>query len=114
MLKDFEVIEYFLDKNNNITGHALHNKKRKPEYTKNIVPKNFDFKYQDKYGNYRYKLENNTPVLNTILPTEHQLELKEFRKTDILKVIKILVRGIENPNDSAFQTLKNKLSKINL
>ena len=85
-LKDYEVIEYFLNENNNITGHALHNKKRKPEFTNNPLPP--DFEYEDEFGNYKYKLEREKIILNSLGPSTAQLELREFRKKDLLEILK--------------------------
>ena len=111
MLKQFEVIEYFTDENNNITGHQLWPKKKRSDLIDNPDPPDSD--YKDQYGNCKYKFENGKIVENITPPTESQIELRNFRKTDLLNIIRILLKGIQDNSDKDFLDFVAKIGKIN-
>ena len=68
---------------------------------------------KDQYGNCKYKFENGKIVENITPPTESQIELRNFRKTDLLNIIRILLKGIQDNSDKDFLDFVAKIGKIN-
>ena len=113
MLKDFEVIEYFIDNDNNITGWYLQAKIKRPDLINVPAPtKDMSENLRDEHGNLKYKLVDNKIVENKPVLTESQLSKKEVNTMDKIEVYKILCAGILDKNDLAFQELLVKLSKV--
>ena len=94
---------------NNIKGHELRPRIKDKNYIVPIFPENFDFEYKDKYGNYKYRFENNEVIENNVTVTQEQLNDELFRKESLKKIVKALIAGIEDKNSPAYQTLKNIL-----
>jgi len=113
LLKDFEVIEYFLNDNNNITELRIQPKIKRPDLINNPEPLEemcIPGWVKDQYGNYKYKLKNNKIILNNPIPSQDQLDDEKARKAMRLwyKVIKGIYKGTIN----SFADIKQMIINI--
>lgn len=68
---------------------------------------------KDQYKNYKFSLVDNKIIDNIIEPTEHQESLEELSATQLFKIIKALIQGIENGGQgAAYDRLKSVVNKI--
>lgn len=105
------VYEYILDGSNNILTIQQWDETEKPECVNNPVPSqdilnNF---LCDKFGHPLYRLENNQIIENTIVLTDDELSCELFQQKNIALVLKTLIKGIVNPADPDFISLKNEV-----
>lgn len=104
-----EVVEYFLDENNYITGWALRNGSKRPDLKDFILPTaDMNMGLKDEYGNLKYQLQGFIPVEITREPSSIDLARKELDGSPLKKILKALFDGIENgPSGIKYQNLKD-------
>lgn len=108
------VYNYFLE-GNNISGFQEFPKNKKPEFINNPTPTEemlITRTFQDVYGNYIWRMENLKIIKNETSPTIDQEARLKLSKTDMLKIIKWLIVGIENPTNPGFLKLKTEFNKL--
>lgn len=105
------VYEYILDGNNNILTIQQWNESEKPEYINNPIPSQeiIDNPLCDKFGHSLYRLEDNEIIENVIVLTENESCCELLQQKNLALVIKTLVKGIVNPADPDFISLKNEV-----
>lgn len=114
-MRNDEVIEYFLDSENNITGYQLWPKKKKPQFINNPEPKKRmsepgGFKHEPG-GGYRYKLIDNK-IVETVddRPLEQVQALVDLEEMDFKEILRALCVGInDNRNDPRFLYVYGKI-----
>ena len=107
------VWEYICDGNNNIITIQQWNQEEKPEFENNPEPSE-EMKQSnliDEWGNYLYKLEGGIIIENEIELDDKQKKIKKLSKNGILDMIRILIKGIDDPNDSEFLNLKSEIEE---
>ena len=114
-LKDFECIEYFLDSNNNITGHQLWPLKKRPEFASNPAPLDAMIKdgYFDEYKRPKWKLINFEFVENVYgPPNDNVLAQKILSTFTVIDFAQRLSAGIEDKKDPQYLELKKLLEDL--
>jgi hypothetical protein len=107
------VIEYIVDTYNCIKGWILHPQHKRPDLIDNPLPTEKMNKLKDNFGNDKFKLENNKIIFLNPTPTISQIYEEAFNKNfNLLKVSKLLIKGIHNENDTEFKDLEDILSYI--
>lgn len=119
------VCEYRLEENNFIAGWKIFPKIKRPDLEGMPLPlAAMNQSLKDEYGNFRYRLVENDPGMFTIednmqAPTEHQIAVDTFSKTQIYKGFKALMSEISDLRSIAggtsttqYNKLKNVIDKI--
>lgn len=103
--------EYIIDENNNIISAQQWNEKEKPELKDNPVPNQdiINGNLIDKFGNYLYKLENEEIKENIIILNDEQIKIDKLSKKGLLDIVRILIQGIDDPNDNEYLSLKSEI-----
>jgi hypothetical protein len=115
ILKEKEVIHYFLDESDRITGWEILPKKKRPDLINNPPPLDeMLISLVDEFGNYLFVLQDEEIVKIPTPASQKQLALKEINDYSTIELIEILIKGINNKNDKDFIDLATlfNLAKI--
>ena len=110
MLNNNEVIEYFLDEENNITGFQRWPETKRKEFKKNppLLDEIIEHGLKDEYRRPKYKLINNKIVK---IELKNPTSIQMLKNMSMIDMVKVLIKGIENKNNSEF---KNFCEIINI
>ena len=113
-LKDFEVIEYFLDKENNILGYQLWPLKKYPQFEKNPEPLEEMTKdgFKDEYGRWKWKFINLQFVLNDYGNGNGEKALYEFNNMTLVEKFKKIISGINSKNNQDYIDFVDLINRI--
>jgi hypothetical protein len=114
-LKKNEVIDYVLNEFAFITGWQLHNKKKRPDLADYIEPPDqmTEEGLLDEYDRPCW-LHRDGQIRKVDLgdPTPVEDAQKYFQELSRLDMIKLLIKGIENKNDSDYTDFVDKINLL--
>ena len=114
-LKPFEVVEYTVDKNNNVTAVSIKQKDTHRRLIGNPAPPD-DLDTEgliDKHGRPRWVFKDGKLSKNSLAPPTLKQEAKAwFNEATLLELAKLLVIGIRDKNDKEFKAFAEKIDLI--